>query len=138
IASFIPDYNRANDAKPRLFSIKGFINTDEYKANSLLVSPVLGYNVYDRFMLGVLLHNMQLPERKFQYAIAPMYAFGSKTVVGTGVVSKAFYPKQGVFNEVNVNLSAKRFSYRRAFANNIESDKQQFLKIAPELRLFFR
>lgn len=138
IAEFVADYNRANDIKPRRFAAKGFLNTKEYHANSIIFSPILGYNVYDRFMLGGLFHNLQLPERSFQYAIAPMYALGSKTVVGTGFISKALYPKRGTFHEIDLNLSAKRFSYRRAFANTKESEKQQYLKVAPEVRLFFR
>jgi hypothetical protein len=138
IAPFIADYNRANDIKPRQFGIKGLVNVNEYNAHSVSIAPALAYNAYDRFMLGILFHNFQLPERSFQYAIAPMYAFGANSLVGTGMISKAIYPKQGAFNEIDLNLNAKRFSYRRAFINAIESEKQQYLKIAPELRLFFR
>ena len=38
-----------------------------------------GYNQYDGFMLGALIHNINLPENKFEFLFTPLYAFGSKT-----------------------------------------------------------
>ncbi len=138
IASFIPDYKLSNNSTKKSFAIKPLLGVNSSTSNRMFVAPALGYNVYDRFMLGAAFHNIQIPERSFQYFIAPMYSFKANTIVGSGFVSKAFYPSSDLFQEINLNVEAKRFSYRRTFLEDYENPRQQFLKIAPELRFVFK
>lgn len=136
IADFVPDFNRVNNANKNGFRIKPFIGLGSEKSPTMYVLPALGYNVYDRFMLGVVLHNVSLHERRFQYILAPMYAFGSKTLVGTGVLSYAFYPQGKFIDEIHANLEGKRFSFDRSNTNIDKMLCIQYNKIAPELRFF--
>lgn len=138
IAPFIPDYYLPDNTNKRSFAIKPFGSLSQSLQNKMFIAPALGYNVYDRFMLGLSFHNVQIPERSFQYFLAPMYSFKANTVVGTGVISKAFYPNSALFREIDLNLEGKRFSYSRTFLEDYDNPRQQYLKIAPELRFVFK
>lgn len=138
LAPFIPDHDLTNNSSKRSFALKPLAGLKESYSKRMFIAPALGYNVYDRFMLGAAFHNIQVAERSFQYFLAPMYSFKAQTAVGTGFLSKAFYPVSGLFREIDLNLEAKRFSYRRTFLEDYDNPRQQFLKVAPELRLMFR
>ncbi|MFY7652095.1 MAG: M1 family metallopeptidase [Chitinophagaceae bacterium] len=105
-----------------LFSLK---NTSTY--NYLQILPLMGYNVYNKVMPGILLHNYQLPVRNWQYAILPMYAFGTKNIQWySNVKYNWYYPnqritvglqsnKQGIRNfqpenQENIQLEVRRFN----------------------------
>jgi len=49
--------------------------------------PAVGWNQYDRMMLGVVLHNTSLPAPKLRYTLVPMYSFGRKNLSGLGDIS---------------------------------------------------
>lgn len=62
-----------------LFNLK---ETDKYNYLSFL--PAIGFNNYDKLMVGAMIHNYQLPLNKFNFLLAPMYATNSKTLAGVG------------------------------------------------------
>lgn len=138
IGSMLPDYNLSNNQNKKSFALRGFGGAERPGKQTMWVLPAVGYNVYDRFMLGLLLHNVTLPEKSFQYMLAPMYSFGGNTVVGTGAISKAWYPSGNALQEIDFNVEGKRFSYRRTMLDNIDNPEAQFVKIAPELRFVFK
>ncbi len=85
----MPDV-RPNDNK---VTLKGYENSNALKVKLLAdfrapekprinLLPILGYNKYDGFMLGMAVYNLPVPLRKWQYIVAPMFGFGSKRVVG--------------------------------------------------------
>lgn len=60
-----------------IFNLK---ETNKY--NYISFSPIAGYNFYDKAMVGLLVHNYQLPSNRFAFAVAPMYATGSSALNG--------------------------------------------------------
>lgn len=56
--------------------------TDKYNYISLL--PAVGYNKYDGTMLGGMVHTYQLPQNRFNFLAAPLYATASKRFTGVG------------------------------------------------------
>ena len=86
------------------FSLK-----DTEKYNYIFAAPLPGFNVYDGLMAGLLFHNYTLPLNKFQFAIAPLYGFKSKTLNGIGNVGYTFYPKE-IFQQVRMSVDASKFS----------------------------
>ncbi len=64
------------------------------KYNYITVSPIAGYNSYDEFMIGGVIHNYQLPLKKFQFLVAPMYATGSSRAVGAAKFSYNYFTKR--------------------------------------------
>ena len=75
-------------------------NTDKY--NYLSILPIIGVNHYDNVMVGLMLHNYQLPFNRFDFFIAPLYATGSKALNGVGRVSYNIFSKK-VWTEFSVS-----------------------------------
>ncbi len=71
-----------------MFSFK-----DYDSVNYLNWMPAMGYSVYDHFMVGLALHNYTFPAHKLQFFLAPMYATGSKNIVGIGRVGYTLAPR---------------------------------------------
>ncbi|QES90761.1 gluzincin family metallopeptidase [Rhizosphaericola mali] len=87
-----------------LFNLK---NTDKYKY--LNIAPSIGYNNYDKIMVGASIHNYQIPLQKFSFLIAPMYSFTSKKLNGAARLEYNIWNRQdhwkfgisGVRNSIN-------------------------------------
>lgn len=98
--------------------------------------PVAGYNVYDKLMIGLALHNYTMPAHKLQFFLAPMYATGSKEVVGLGRIGYTWRPNN-VFDKIDLSVSGARFSTREGIDSNGNKVYAGFHKIAPALRFTF-
>jgi hypothetical protein len=115
-----------------LFSLRNTDNTDYIN-----IGPGLGYNYYDQFMIGVFVHNYNLPPDRFQFFIAPLYATGSKQFDGLADLSYNWLP-DGYFQKIRAGLSGSRFSSLSgtdSLGNRIFGG---FYKIVPSLRLDLR
>ncbi len=66
-------------------------NTEKY--NYVSINPAVGYNFYDKVMLGALVHNYQLPPSAFQFLAGALYATGSQQVNTLGRVGYTKYNK---------------------------------------------
>lgn len=104
------------------------------KKNVITLFPAIGYNFYDKFMIGGLITNVRTPPSRFKFLLAPMYATGSKTFSGTGFINQSFFTN-GFFKKINIGLNASTFS-----TDKFEDDagNKAFLrvqKLVPNLRL---
>lgn len=119
------------------FKAASFFNLKETnKYNYVSVLPALGYNFYDQFMLGALLHNYQLPPTHFQFFAAPMFATGSKTLTGIGRLSYQWFPgSRGAKAEAFV--AAAHFTGDSFKDSTGKTNFQPFTKIAPGFRFTF-
>jgi hypothetical protein len=89
-------FTDSSDLKKRA-KLKLILPEFDNKYNYVTVSPIAGYNSYDQFMIGGLFHNYQLPLKKFQFLVAPMYATGSSRVTGAAKVSYNRFTKRTWF-----------------------------------------
>lgn len=106
------------------------------KHNYIFASPAIGYNFYDKFMIGAVLHNYTLPLNKFQFVIAPLYATKSKHFNGIGRLSYSFYPgDNGQKFEVAVAVST--FTGDNYTDSTNKTNPQRFSKIVPSLKYVF-
>lgn len=142
IAESVPDYKSDNNLykngstfHPKLGAFAGLNMSEKSKT---WLAPAIGYNYYDGFMAGLLLHNVSLPQNKFQYILAPLYAFGSKQFVGTGIVGYTAFMDGGALHNMQFNLEGKTFSYRKSDLNVADAVRARFIKIAPEVIFNFR
>lgn len=101
------------------------------------VLPAIGYNDYDHFQLGLLFHNLTIPQSRFRFVIAPLYAFGSKAPTGAASLGYFFYPQRG-FKEVLLQLDAKSFHYTESALNRTEPLHARYTKIAPSINFIFK
>jgi hypothetical protein len=67
---------------------------DTDKFNYVSIAPALGYNFYDKGMIGGMLHNYQLPIPNFQFIGGFLYGTGSKKMNGFGRVAYTSYQRR--------------------------------------------
>jgi len=113
------------------FSMKA---TDKH--NYIFASPAIGYNHYDKLMLGVLLHNYTLPPTKFQFVVAPLYATQSKQFNGIGRISYSLYPGNSG-QKLEMALAAATFTADNFTDSAFVTHAQRFSKVVPSLKYVF-
>ena len=104
--------------------------------NRLNISPALGFNNYDHFMIGALIHNYNLPPDNWQLLAAPLYATESHQFNGLVHFNYAWYPHRS-FRLIEAGINASRFSTISGTDSNSHSIFGGFYKVVPYLRLFF-
>lgn len=107
------------------------------KYNYFNLAPAVGFNMYDKFMIGGLIHNYTLPFRKLQFVAAPVYATGSKQFNGIGRVTYSWYP-ENIFEKIEAGISGAKFSMDAYTDSAGKTTYLQFYKLAPHIRFVFR
>lgn len=116
--------------------------------NRVFYSPILGANLYNKFMLGAAIYNSVLPQKRTEYLLAPMYAFGTKDLAGYGELKHNWLTK-GVFQRITTGVSYTRFAFNGTyFVEDISSSgepydravfgRMNYEKIEPFITLEFR
>jgi len=101
----------AKNIKPISFKIIPYSIKSNSK-NQIHFTPTNGWNYHDKFMIGTALYNTGIKENKNEWVLNPMYAFGSKSIVGSGSFTKnintnSFFPR--------ISLGYKVQSYHSKF-----------------------
>ncbi|MFT5602605.1 MAG: hypothetical protein ACI9N1_002864, partial [Flavobacteriales bacterium] len=113
----IPELNRTNNhyklngmfKKTEPISVELIGSFEKEEVTSVYWMPIIGWNDQDKFMAGLALYNKSFPEKKFEWLAAPMYAFGSNSLVGVGDIGYNFY-SQGMFRRLSLGYSVKSFN----------------------------
>jgi len=139
----IPDGKTTNDVYRRnaLFhnfglKIRPVLGLNLASKDKIFVSPSWGNNQYDGVELGLLFHDLTLPENRFRYALAPMYGFNSNTFIGTGSVGYLWYP-ENVFKEIMLQADGKTFHDNETSVNLKSPLYASYIKVAPSLTFTF-
>jgi len=80
------------------------------KESQVYYAPAIGWNAQDKLMLGAAFYNTAIPERKLEWLVAPMYAIGSKKLVGLGDVKYNLYGNGGLIRKATLGYNYKAFS----------------------------
>ena len=104
--------------------------------NAVFISPAIGANSYDKFMIGALIMNYKLPPSKFQFLAAPLYATGSKQFTAIGKLSYSFYQDRKI-RGVEVFLNGARFSMNQFTDSFGKKHFTQFEKLVPGIKFTF-
>ena len=138
IFSFLSKKGSLQPHEKKEFKISAFFNlrnTDKY--NYLFLSPAVGKNYYDDFMIGALIHNYTLPEQKFQFFVAPLYATGSKKLRGIGGINYHWYP-DNQFQKIQIGLNAATFSMNHSLDTSGNKIFESFEKFTPYVKIYFK
>lgn len=111
--------------------LTGLVSPFEEK---LFFTPSLGYNYYDGFQIGLWIHNVGIPDRAFQFSVAPFFGTSSGRLNGIANFRHRWFMDKGPFQNISLGLDGKSFSY---FTNEIYDFNHRFLKIAPYLQFTF-
>jgi len=109
-------------------------HTEQFDYINLL--PALAYNKYDKFIVGALIHNYNLPADPFQFYLAPLYATGSHQLVGAAGLNHTWYPTR-TFGKIDLGINGQRFSTISGVDSNGKSITGGYYKLVPTLRLTF-
>ncbi len=99
--------------------------------------PVIGYNKYDKAMIGLGIHNYNLPFSKFQFYVAPMYGFGSNSLNGLARIGYHWFPS-GKIEKISVGLGAMTYSKREGRDTLQGKEFENFYRATPSIKFHFR
>jgi hypothetical protein len=143
---YIPEVNRKNNsmrthglfkkAEPLKLSFVGSIDNPHY--NQLNYLPILGYNSYNKFMLGCAFYNYSFLQKQVEFTAAPMYAFGTKSPVGFAEIAWNILPRRNFIRQITLSTKAKSFAYQRydpsylndAYGTHFGSQDLNYYKVA--------
>ncbi|MEX0965704.1 MAG: M1 family metallopeptidase [Bacteroidia bacterium] len=128
-AQWVPDVNVKNNLKAGgiPFRIRPVFSLEKPGKETMLIAPAVGYNVYDRFMLGLAFYNTPLPPSRLQYALAPVYGFGSGKFSGLGEIRYNSYDSDGqAWKKLQTGLQVKSF-HLDEFGN----DHLRYIRLSP-------
>ena len=112
-----------------------FINNPS--KNYIVFGPSIGFNSYDKLMVGGMITNFKLPPVNFQYFFAPMYGTGSKTFTGTGLIRYSFFGN-GFIRKGQLGISGSRFSMNDFKNEQGNRSFETYYKLVPSLRLVLK
>lgn len=151
---FIPEINRKNNAmrthglfkkaEPLKLSFVGSIDDPRY--NQLNYLPIAGYNTHNKFMLGCAFYNYSFLQKKVEFTLAPMYAFGTRTPVGFAEIAWNIVPRAGRIRQLTLSSKAKSFAYQRydasylndAYGTHFRSQDLNYYKVSGTLDIEFQ
>ena len=103
--------------EPLSFSLLSGI--DDPEKTKVFWTPLVAWNNYDRWMVGVNLHNRTLPLRKFNASFTPLYSPATKSVNGMANI-------EFIARNARIGMSAKTFTEDRQARTNEAGDKFGF------------
>ena len=118
-----------------LKSIENYI--EQPSKNLLLLSPMVGYNQYDKLMLGLIATNYKLPLNKASFLLAPLYSTASKKLNGIAKMDFHWHPKSR-FQKASAGIAAARFSMRDGRDSLGKKVYESFYKIVPSAALTWK
>lgn len=136
----MPEVNRKNNTirskgifktvEPLKLQFLGSLNNPT--KTQLFWTPVVGWNDYNKWMLGAAFYNALLPRKKFEFEIMPMYSYATNDLTGYAHLAHTCYPAGNLFHHIQVGITGTRYAY----AN--QPFHMNFNKIAPELLIEFK
>jgi hypothetical protein len=115
----IPELHRSNNTlrtkgifrkvKPLKFRIISPVENPEYTSINLF--PVIGWNNYNKFMLGGVLYSSPVPSPRLEYQIMPVYSFGSGDLAGMGKIRYNILPYNKIFRKISVYLAGRQYAF---------------------------
>lgn len=100
--------------------------------NQLFVTPVLGGNKYDGFMLGMALYNSVFPVKSLEYELVPFYAFKSKQFNWIGNIFYHILPASQKPFDIEIGIHSKSFTM------NDRPKDLKFVKLQPFIAANFK
>jgi hypothetical protein len=131
------DANSSGQANKKTKFTFLFNKKEPNKYNYISVGPAIGYNNYDKLMIGAVVHNYQSPSPKLQFIVAPLYATESKQLNGIGKISYTWHLNNH-FQKIELGVNGSRFSTNESLDTTGSKVFQNFYKIVPSLRFYFR
>lgn len=103
--------------------LKWFFGLGAAKQKKVYFAPLLSGNQYDGVNLGFSMHNSPLTAKRFEFALDPMLATATKTVVGTAEMRYYLFQPDNAAHQGSFGFTMKSFSdFRRKTSESILLD----------------
>ncbi len=138
----MPELNRNNNTwhKKGLFKkseplkMEFLFGDNERDKTEIWYTPIIGGNVYDKFMVGFLFHNQTIPKNKFEYTLAPMFSVGRLTIAGMADINYTWVPHKNL-NGITLGVLGKTFGNGLGFPPDSATEPLgDYYTISPYLR----
>ncbi|MES2837119.1 MAG: M1 family metallopeptidase [Bacteroidota bacterium] len=143
----MPEFNRKNNnynakklfkkVEPIRFQFLSSIENGN--RTQVCFTPVVGWNNYDKTMLGLAFYNTSIPQKKFEYLLMPMFSLNTKDINGIYNIAYNIFPqtniKKNAVQRFTASLSVKKFN--EEFSSDILNNKiyNSFIKIQPKIEI---
>ncbi len=109
-----------------------FNEKETSKYNYISIAPAIGYNYYDKVMIGGMIHNYGLPLHRFNFLLAPLYATGSNELNGSARAGFSTFTKRSW-----LEISASAIKYNIYSFKQYDNSKLYFgmTRIVPSVKL---
>jgi hypothetical protein len=119
----------------RELAFTGLFNfSNQQKKTYIGIAPAFGFNNYDKVEIGLLVHNYNLNASKFQFVATPMFATGSKRLVGYARASYDLFP-EGRLQKIQLYAGAAKFTSGNGTGIDDEKIYTGFSKLTPGIYL---
>ncbi len=133
------DYDRGNNyyypkkifKKRKILKFRFISSIPKEEQSIVYYTPVMGWNLYNKFMFGILLYNHSIFEKKWEYELMPLYSTRTKDWNGSAAIRHNFYTSGGI-RRISLGISAKRYHY------DIGHFENSFQRIVPGIKLYFK
>jgi hypothetical protein len=119
----------------KLASFFSFKQTNLYRYH--FIAPAVGFNLYDKLMIGAVLHNYTLPAQKFQYLLMPLFATGSKQLNGISRAAYHWLPKK-TWSKIELSLNYSRFSFNHSTDTSGKKITENYKRLVPAVRFYLK
>ncbi|MGB0429796.1 MAG: M1 family metallopeptidase [Bacteroidia bacterium] len=113
ITSFLdvgPNNNVSYFTGHKPFKVDPFNPFYSGSSNAISFLPVLGFNTSNKALVGMAFYNQVIPQQKFQYAIAPMFGIGSKSLSWLAKMQyNKFWKTETLKKRFHIGVSSKSF-----------------------------
>ncbi len=107
--------------EPLRFKFAGvFENNEKTQINFI---PTMGWNNYNKFMLGFSFYQSIVPRSKFEYQIMPMYSFGTNDIAGSANIAYNIMPYNSMIENLKLKASAMQYAYNSSQGDNFQRYK---------------
>ena len=119
----IPELDRSNNTikaaglfkKTEKINFKFLSGNENPERTSIYYIPVVGYNLYNSIMPGIVLHNINFFEKKFEYALMPMYGTRTKDIAGGLDLQYHVYLNNNTIKKITFEEIIGHYAYAEDF-----------------------
>jgi len=100
---------------------------------TLYWTPAIGWNSYNKFMLGAAFYNSLVFEKKWQYMVMPLYSFNKNNWNGSFSLFRNFYAK-GAWQRISIGITGRKYNTNDEVAViNGKDINPDFYRLVPQL-----
>ncbi|MBK7467992.1 MAG: M1 family metallopeptidase [Saprospiraceae bacterium] len=108
---------------------------DNPRKTEIGLVPVVGWNAYNKAMLGLHICQPIFPNRNFTMEATPMYSVGTKSIAGMAKTKYTKYFTKGFLHNISFGLAAKKFGFEEL---KLDDKIFSYIQLTPSIKFDLR